>query len=89
MTEYEQKESEMYAKQLLDNPVFVKLLDEINKGINRDMDIVKRDDLAGMQALVLLRQASTKIITYIVTEAESGKITEFNAKPKRGLFNRA
>ena len=86
MTELEQKEFEFQAKALLNNPVFIGLLDEVNKGINRDMDSVKPDDLKGMQALVLLRQASTKIITYIATEAESGKITEFNAKPKRKLF---
>lgn len=87
MGELEQKEREYNAKQLLANPIFMELLEEINKGVNRDMDMVKPDDLKGMQALVLLRQASTKIITYIVTEAESGKITEFNAKTKRKLFS--
>ena len=86
MNDYEQQEKEYNAKQLLANPIFMELLEEINKGINRDMDTVKPDDLKGMQALVLLRQATTKIITYIVTEAESGKITEFNARPKRKLF---
>jgi len=89
MNEYEQKEREFNAKALLDNPIFMELLEEVNKGINRDMDMVKPDDVKGMQALVLLRQASTKIVTFIVSAAESGKITEFNAKPKRKLFNRA
>ena len=50
--------------------------------------MVKPDDLKTMQALVLLRQASTKIITHVVSAAESGKITEFNAKTKRKLFSR-
>jgi len=53
------------------------------------MDTLKPDDLKGMQALVLLRQEYTKIITYIVEESESVKITEFNAKPKRKMFGRA
>ena len=86
MTELEQKEFEFHAKQLLSNPVFLTLLDEVNKGINREMDIVKPDDLKGMQALVLLRQASTKIISYIVSAAETSKVTDFNAKQKRKLF---
>lgn len=86
MDELQTKEWELQAKQLLSNPVFLRLLEEVNKSINRDMDTVKPDDLKGMQALVLLRQATTKIVTYIATEAESSKITEFNAKPKK-MFN--
>jgi len=90
MTELEEKEFEFNAKQLLSNPVFLILLDEVNKGINRDMDIVKPDDLKGMQALVLLRQASTKIISYIALAAETSKVTEFNKKRNMAekLFNR-
>jgi len=89
MNDYEQQEKEYNAKQLLSNPMFLELLDEVNKGINREMDSVKPDDVKAMQALVLLRQASTKIVSYVVSAAESGKITEFNAKRKSKLFNRA
>lgn len=87
MTELEQKEYEFHAKQLLSNPVFIGILESINKDIGREMDMVKPDDLKTMQALVLLRQASTKIITHVALAAESGKITEFNAKTKRKLFS--
>lgn len=86
MTELEQAEYEFHAKQLLDNPVFINTLESINKDIGLEMDMVKPDNLKQMQALVLLRQASTKIITHVVLAAESGKITEFNAKTKRKLF---
>ena len=89
MTDLESQEFEYHAKQLLANPVFISLLENVNVEVNREMDSVKRDDLKTMQALVLLRQASTKIITYIVSAAEAGKVAEFNAKPKRKLFNRA
>ena len=88
MTPLETKEFELNAKNLLNNPVFLGLLEEVNKGIGREMDLVKPDDLKGMQSLVLLRQASTKIVTYIATSAESSKVTDFNAKPKSSLFNR-
>ena len=86
MTELEAAEYEFHAKQLLSNPVLIGILESINKDIGREMDTVKPDDLKAMQALVLLRQASTKIITHVVSASESGKITEFNAKPKRKLF---
>jgi len=86
MTELEEKEFSFHAKQLLSNPVFLTLLEEISKDIGREMDAVKADDLKTMQALVLLRQAQTKIISYVANAAESEKVTEFNAKPKRKLF---
>lgn len=88
MTELEQKEFEYNAKNLLANPVFISLLENVNKEVGREMDRVKLDDAKAIQALVSLRQASTKIITYIVTAAESGKITDFNAKGKKKLFSR-
>ena len=89
MTDLEQSELEYHAKNLLENPVFKSALEEVNKEINREMDMVKHDDLKAMQSLILLRQAANRIITHVVNTAESGKITEFNAKPKRKLFNRA
>ena len=88
MSDYSQEQLVMYAKELLSNPFFKEVLFEVNKDINREMDNVKPDDLKAMQGLVLLRQSMTKIITHISVSAESEKVTAFNAKPKRNLFNR-
>ena len=88
MTDLEQAEYEYHAKNLIDNPVFLDCMKEVHADINREMDNVKRDDLKNMQSLVLLRQATTKIISFIAEAAESRKVTKFNANPKRKLFNR-
>lgn len=79
------EQRKIHGQAILDNPVFMEALDEINKGINRDMDHVKPDDIKTMQGLIMTRQAVNKVINYIMNEANNSdnKVKEFNARPKR------
>ena len=88
MSDLQNKEDEFHAKALLSNPIFLACMESVHADINREMDSVKHDDLKGMQSLVLLRQASTKIISYIAESAEKTKVSDFNSSNKRKLFNR-
>lgn len=70
-----------HAQALLDNPVFTEALEQVQIGINRDLEQVTEPEDAFR--LALLRQASANIITYIVASAESPKISDFNALQKQ------
>ena len=76
----------MHAQLLLDNPVFIEALDEVNKSINRELDKVKPDDIKSMQGLVMQRQSVNKIIQHIYTSAKSGQVVAYNAAQKRKFF---
>lgn len=75
-----------YAQDLLDNPVFQEALEQVTKGISREMDNVKPDDKETSMGLVMLRQGANRVVKHIIEVAESPKISEFNAKMKRKRF---
>lgn len=70
-----------YAKELLDNPVFLECVERINLSITRDMDKVKNDEKLAL-SLIRDRQAVNKVIAYFYTASESAKVTEFNKKKR-------
>ncbi len=74
-----------YANDLLDNPVFLEAMEQIQVGINRELEDpkIKPDDSF---RLALLRQACAKVITHITSVANSPKVTEFNARQKQRKF---
>ena len=74
------------AQQLLDNDVFKEALEQVTRGINKEMDSVKPGDTEKAMYYVTMRQAANRIIQHIISVAEDPKITEFNAKRKRRLF---
>ncbi len=74
------------AKLLLDNPVFLEALEQVQMGINREMDTVKPNDVEAMKWLVLSRQAANRIINHITEAAKDDKIGEYNARLKRKRF---
>lgn len=80
------QEREMHSKLLLDNPVFRELMEEVNKGINRELDIIKPDDIKSMQGIVMMRQAVNKIAQYITVSATDNQVGQFNAKQKKRFF---
>jgi hypothetical protein len=69
-----------HARELLDNPIFKESLEQVNLGINREMDDLEIGDKDGAYDLVQLRQAVNRVIQHIITTANTGKVTAFNAK---------
>lgn len=80
------QEREMHSKLLMENPVFLELMDEVNKGINREFDTVKPDDTLTMQGLVMMRQAVNKIVQYLAINATDNTVDNFNARQKKRFF---
>ena len=80
------QEREMHSKLLLENPVFIELMAEVNKGINRELDTVKPDDLKSMQGIVMTRQALNRIVEYITVNSSDNKVDQFNARQKKRFF---
>lgn len=74
------------AELLLSNEIFKEALEQVNIGINREMDSIKTNDKESAYNLIQLRQAANKIIQHITNVANSNKVTEFNAKKKRQFF---
>lgn len=81
------RERAHHAQLLLDNPVFKETLEEVSKGISREMEAIKPNDKDSAMSLVMMRQAASRITNFIAQTAEGGRVAEFNAKPrKRGMF---
>lgn len=74
------------AELLLSNEIFKEALEQVNIGINREMDSIKTNDKETAYNLIQLRQAANKIIQHITNVANSNKVTEFNASKKRKFF---
>ena len=74
------------AELLLSNEIFKEALEQVNIGINREMDSIKTNDKETAYNLIQLRQAANRIIQHVHSVANSAKVTEFNAKKKRKLF---
>jgi uncharacterized protein (DUF1810 family) len=72
------------AQQLLDNPIFLEALEQVNQGINREMDTIKPDDIKSMQSLIMMRQAANKIFQHIhlIAQDNDAKVKVFNARPR-------